>query len=101
MPAQKEVHWHPEAFSKMHCLVLLKIHNVQLQPELTHFPNGLRFVEWSGYSLKSLPPNFESKMLVELRMCHSNIELLWKGVKVTLFSQLLYIICFTRINSNE
>ncbi|XP_075667962.1 disease resistance protein Roq1-like isoform X2 [Castanea sativa] len=81
LPTQKEVHWHPEAFSKMHCLVLLKIHNVQLQHELTHFPNGLRFVEWSGYSLKSLPPNFEPKMLVELTMCHSNIELLWKGVK--------------------
>ncbi|KAL4622258.1 hypothetical protein ACB092_06G284300, partial [Castanea dentata] len=78
---QKKVYWHPEAFSKVPNLQLLKIHNVQLQHELTHFPNGLRFVEWSGYSLKSLPPNFESEELVELTMCHSNIELLWKGVK--------------------
>ena len=96
MPVQKKVHWHPEAFSKIPNLQLLKIHNVQLQHELTHFPNGLRFVEWSGYSLKSLPPNFEPKMLVELTMCHSNIELLWKGVKVTLFPQLLFIIYFIK-----
>ena len=96
MSVQKEVNWNRKAFSKMHNLELLKIHNVQLQHELTHFPNGLRFVEWSGYSLKSLPPNFEPKMLVELRMCHSNIELLWKGVKVMLFPQLLYIIYFIK-----
>ncbi|XP_075670491.1 disease resistance protein Roq1-like [Castanea sativa] len=81
LPVQKKVHWHPEAFSKIPNLQLLIIHNVQLQHELTHFPNGLRFVEWSGYSLKSLPPNFEPKKLVKLTMCHSNIELLWKGVK--------------------
>ncbi|XP_075670489.1 disease resistance protein Roq1-like [Castanea sativa] len=81
LPVQKKVHWHPEAFSKIRNLQLLKIHNVQLQHELTHFPNELRFVEWSGYSSKSLPPNFKPKKLVELRMCHSNIELLWKGVK--------------------
>uniref|UniRef100_A0A7N2MEN3 NB-ARC domain-containing protein n=1 Tax=Quercus lobata TaxID=97700 RepID=A0A7N2MEN3_QUELO len=81
LPVQKKVHWHPEAFSKIPNLQLLKIHNVQLQHELTHFPNGLRFVEWSGYSSKSLPSNFEPEKLVELIMCHSNIELLWKGVK--------------------
>ena len=96
MSVQKKVHWHPEAFSKIPNLQLLKIHNVQLQHELTHFPNGLRFVEWSEYSLKSLPPNFESEELVELTMCRSNIELLWKGVKVTLFPQLLYIIYFIK-----
>nr|XP_023877701.1 TMV resistance protein N-like [Quercus suber] len=80
LPVQKKVQWHPEAFSKIPNLQLLKIHNVQLQHELTHFPNGLRFVEWSGYSLKSLPPNFKPKELIELTMCHSNIEQLWKGV---------------------
>ncbi|XP_050249099.1 disease resistance protein Roq1-like [Quercus robur] len=61
----------------------------QKKHELTHFPNGLRYVEWSGYSLKSLPPNFEPRMLVELRMCHSNIEVLWKGVKY--FDRLKFI----------
>ena len=96
MPVQREVRWHPEAFSKMLSLQMLKIHNVKLQHELTHFPNNLKFFEWSGYSLKSLPPNFEPKMLVELTMCHSNIELLWKGAKVTLFPQLLYIIYFIK-----
>ncbi|KAK4577961.1 hypothetical protein RGQ29_028194 [Quercus rubra] len=81
LPVQKKVHWHPGAFAKIPNLQFLKIHNVQLQHELTHFPNGLRFVEWNGYSLKSLPPNFEPERLVELTMCHSNIQLLWKGVK--------------------
>ena len=90
------VHWHPEAFSKTPNLRLLIIHNVHLQHGLTHFPDELRIVEWNGYPLKSLPPNFEPKRLVELTMCHSNIELLWKGVKVTLFPQLLYIIYFIK-----
>ena len=96
MPLQKEVQWNPEAFSKMPNLKLLKIRNVQLLHGVTHFPNALRFLEWSGYPLKSLPPNFQPDQLVELNMCHSKIELLWEGVKVMLFTQYLYIIPYRK-----
>ena len=92
LPEKKEAQWNPKAFSKMHNLRLLKIGNVQLPRGLTHFPSALRFVEWSGYPLKSLPPNFQPKELVELNMCNSEIELLWEGVKVMSLYQQLYII---------
>ena len=98
MPVQKEVHWNPEAFSKMHHLVLLKIHNVQLRNGLTHFPNELRVIEWNGYPLKSLPQNFNADKLVELNMCHGKIKQLWGGVKVMLLLTFV-LVNFTKSNS--
>ncbi|XP_075654034.1 disease resistance protein Roq1-like isoform X2 [Castanea sativa] len=77
----KEADWNPESFSKMHHLKLLIIHNVQLLHEPKHLPNGLRFLDWSGYRSKSLPLNFQPNELIELHMCSSYIERLWKGAK--------------------
>ncbi|KAL4625612.1 hypothetical protein ACB092_05G038500 [Castanea dentata] len=77
----KEAYWNPESFSKMHHLKLLTIDNVQLLHEPKHLPIGLRFLEWRGYPSKSLPLNFQSNDLVELHMCCSYIEQLWKGAK--------------------
>ena len=80
-------------------LQLLKIRDVQFPHGLTHFPNELGFLEWSGYPLKYLPPNFQLNKLGELNMCHSKIEILWERVKVMLFTQHLYIIHFIKNNS--
>ncbi|XP_050260694.1 disease resistance protein RUN1-like [Quercus robur] len=77
----KEAYWNPESFSKMHYLKLLIISNVQLVHEPKHLPISLRFLEWSRYPSKSLPLNFQSNELVELYMCGSCIEQLWKGAK--------------------
>ncbi|XP_030939640.1 disease resistance protein RPP2B-like [Quercus lobata] len=46
-----------------------------------HLSNELRFLDWSGYPSKSLPSSFQPMELVDLRMCYSNIEQLWKGIK--------------------
>nr|XP_023885354.1 disease resistance protein RPS6-like [Quercus suber] len=81
LPKSKEAYWNPESFSKMHNLKLLIIRNVQLLHEPKHLPIGLRFLEWKGYPSKSLPSNFQSNELVELYMCGSYIEQLWKGAK--------------------
>ncbi|KAK4591192.1 hypothetical protein RGQ29_021405 [Quercus rubra] len=81
LPESKEAYWNPESFSKMHHLKLLTIDNVQLLHEPKHLPIGLRFLEWRGYPSKSLPLNFQSDDLVELYMCCSHIEQLWKGAK--------------------
>uniref|UniRef100_A0A2N9GNB1 TIR domain-containing protein n=1 Tax=Fagus sylvatica TaxID=28930 RepID=A0A2N9GNB1_FAGSY len=77
----KKVDWNPEAFSKMQYLKLLQIHHVQLMHAPKHLPNSLRFLDWSGCPLKSLPSSFQSNELVELCMRNSNIERLWKGTK--------------------
>ncbi|PRQ54968.1 putative TIR domain, winged helix-turn-helix DNA-binding domain-containing protein [Rosa chinensis] len=77
-------HWKPEAFSNLSQLSLLHICNVELPDGLTCLSNSLRIVEWTGYPLRSLPQNFEADELIELNLCHSNIEQLWKGTKVWL-----------------
>ncbi|XP_050240615.1 disease resistance protein RUN1-like isoform X2 [Quercus robur] len=81
LPESKEADWNPESFSKMHHLKLLIIKNIQLVLGPKHLPNGLRFLDWSGYPSKSLPLNFQSNDLIELYMCSSYIERLWKGAK--------------------
>ena len=85
LPMQKEAHWNPEAFSKMCNLRLLKIHNVQLPDGLTCLPKSLRYVEWNGYPLKSLPPGFQPVELSVLKMCRSKIKHLWRGIMVILY----------------
>ncbi|PRQ22492.1 putative leucine-rich repeat domain, L domain-containing protein [Rosa chinensis] len=81
LPELEVAHWKPEAFSNLSELSLLHIRNVELPEGLTFLSNSLRLLEWSGYPLRSLPQNFEPHELVELNLCHSNIEHLWKGAK--------------------
>uniref|UniRef100_A0A2N9G493 Uncharacterized protein n=1 Tax=Fagus sylvatica TaxID=28930 RepID=A0A2N9G493_FAGSY len=78
----KEVDWNLEGFSKMQYLKLLKIRGVQLIHDLKHLPNSLRYLDWSGCPLKSLPTSFQSNELIELCMRYSKIERLWKGTKL-------------------
>ncbi|XP_030934471.1 disease resistance protein RRS1-like [Quercus lobata] len=77
----EKVDWNPEAFSKLQYLKLLKICGVHLTNDLKHLPNSLRFLDWKGYPSKSLPSSFQSNELVELCMCCSHIERLWKGTR--------------------
>ncbi|XP_059590819.1 disease resistance protein RPV1 isoform X2 [Vitis vinifera] len=44
--------------------------------------HDLRCLYFYGYSLKSLPNDFNPKNLVELSMPYSRIKQLWKGIKV-------------------
>ncbi|KAM5551817.1 hypothetical protein ABKV19_026596 [Rosa sericea] len=74
-------HWKPEAFSNLSQLGLLHIRNVDLPKGLTCLSNSLRLLEWTGYPLRTLPNFFEADELIELNLCHSNIEQLWKGTK--------------------
>ena len=73
--------WNPNAFSKMSNLKFLRVRNVFPEPVPEHFPNSLRYLEWSGYLGKSLPC-FQPYELVQLHLQHSNIEFLWEGIKV-------------------
>ncbi|KAL6269508.1 hypothetical protein ACE6H2_026419 [Prunus campanulata] len=74
-------HWNPEAFTKMCKLKLLKINNLSLSLGPKYLPNSLRFLEWSWYPSKCLPPSFQPVELAELRLQHSKIDHLWNGIK--------------------
>uniref|UniRef100_A0A2N9FV84 TIR domain-containing protein n=1 Tax=Fagus sylvatica TaxID=28930 RepID=A0A2N9FV84_FAGSY len=81
-PKKNGIHWNPEAFSKMHNLKFLRIHNIFLQHGPTHLPNDLRILDWSEYPSKSLPSSFEAYELCQLHLLRSNIERLWIGMKI-------------------
>ncbi|KAL6131372.1 hypothetical protein ACLB2K_069748 [Fragaria x ananassa] len=73
--------WNLEAFSIMCKLKLLYIDNLRLSLGPISLPNALRFLKWSWYPSKTLPPGFQPDELTELSLAHSNIDHLWDGVK--------------------
>ncbi|KAM5556241.1 disease resistance protein RPV1 [Rosa sericea] len=77
----EEADWNLEALSKMRKLKLLYIHNLRLSLGPKYLPNSLRFLNWSWYPSKSLPPGFQPDELTELRLVHSNVDHLWNGIK--------------------
>ncbi|XP_061995785.1 disease resistance protein RUN1-like isoform X2 [Rosa rugosa] len=77
----EEADWNLEALSKMRKLKLLYIHNLRLSLGPKYLPNSLRFLNWSWYPSKSLPPGFQPAELTELSLVHSNIDHLWNGIK--------------------
>ncbi|KAH7521158.1 hypothetical protein FEM48_Zijuj07G0003500 [Ziziphus jujuba var. spinosa] len=85
-----ECNWNHRAFERMRNLRLLNLHcKMHLPDGLEYLPNNLRFLKWRGYPWKYFPPYFYPSKLVELNMCHSRIELLWRGEKV--FGNLKFI----------
>ncbi|MED6195723.1 hypothetical protein PIB30_040659 [Stylosanthes scabra] len=77
------------AFSVMNALRFLKLHipcgrisgNMDYPLILNQFSSELRYLEWNGYRLISLPESFCAAKLVEIRMVQSHITELWHGVK--------------------
>ncbi|XLT08007.1 hypothetical protein HN51_053800 [Arachis hypogaea] len=51
-------------------------------PTNLELPNSLRYIQWDGYPLKSLPSIGWPKNLVEISMTYSNVEKLWDGVQL-------------------
>ncbi|KAL6128297.1 hypothetical protein ACLB2K_071652 [Fragaria x ananassa] len=80
LPELEEADWNLEAFSKMCKLKLLYINNLRLSAGPKYLPNALRFLNWSCYPSKSLPPGFQPVELTELRLPCSNIHHLWNGI---------------------
>ncbi|KAL6127280.1 hypothetical protein ACLB2K_075321 [Fragaria x ananassa] len=77
----EEADWNLDAFSKMCKLRLLYIHNLRLSLGPKYLPDALRFLIWSWYPSKSLPPGFQPDELTELSLVHSKIDHLWNGRK--------------------
>ena len=53
--------------------------------------DDLRYLFWHGYSLKSLPCEFNPENLVELNMPYNHIKQMWKGKKV--YMNIIYLWC--------
>ncbi|KAK0599110.1 hypothetical protein LWI29_002438 [Acer saccharum] len=76
-----------KVFDEMDNLRII-LFNTTYLPNIVHFPSGLNclpddlmILYWSRCPLRELPPNFKPKKLVELNLCGSDIEQLWKGTK--------------------
>ncbi|KAB2059436.1 hypothetical protein ES319_A11G302700v1 [Gossypium barbadense] len=78
MELNKTLTLNGDIFLKMKRLRLLKVHCLPNCCDLTYLSNELRLLEWSGYSLRSLPLGFQPENLVVLLLPYSNIEQLWK-----------------------
>ncbi|KAM2797352.1 hypothetical protein COP1_002429 [Malus domestica] len=82
LPKLEEACWDLEAFSMMHNLRFLQIHNLRTTQGPKKLSNALKFLEWSGYPSKFLPQEFELEQLCEVNLCHSSIEQLWSRTKL-------------------
>ncbi|XP_027336420.1 disease resistance-like protein DSC1 [Abrus precatorius] len=76
-----------DTFKRMTKLRFLKFHsdkrscNVYLPSGLKQFSGQLRYLEWNGYPLDSLPSSFCPEKLVKLYMPHSHVQKLWDGLQ--------------------
>ncbi|XP_028800308.1 TMV resistance protein N-like [Neltuma alba] len=79
-----EANWDPKAFSMMHSLtILIILCDVYLPRGLEFLPRSLKFLEWKGYPLRSLPYGAQLDELVLLRMHHSKIMQLWGCTQIS------------------
>ncbi|GAY31828.1 hypothetical protein CUMW_272380 [Citrus unshiu] len=81
------------AFAKMSNLRMLKFympeHNsvpimsskVHLSEGLDCLPEGLRYLHWHEYPLKTLPSDFDLENIIELNLPYSKVEQIWEGKK--------------------
>jgi len=98
-----------DSFRRMTNLRYLKIYNISNGSICNiHFPDGLewlsdklRYLQWDGYCLESLPSTFCAEMLVELFMSHSMLKNLWDGVQVQICLDILVNFMFNAIHKIE
>ncbi|KAJ9675853.1 hypothetical protein PVL29_024687 [Vitis rotundifolia] len=92
MSVSKEIHLTSDAFKNMKRLRLLRVYqnveNNSIASNTVHLPQDfkfpsrmLRYLHWDGWTLESLPSNFDGEELVELSLKHSSIKQLWKEHK--------------------
>ncbi|XP_034676940.1 disease resistance protein RPV1-like [Vitis riparia] len=98
IPKSKQVEFTTEAFKMMKKLRLLKVHQdakydrfhwKAVTAPKVHFSGDfefpsyeLRYLQWDGYPLESLPSNFHGEELVELKFRSSNIKQLFQENKL-------------------
>ena len=81
-----------KAFARMHQLRVLQLNYACLKGNFQCPSKRLRYLEWFGFPLKSIPPDLYMEKLVVIYMPHSSLTELWKGAKVANESICFHII---------
>ncbi|KAM7481972.1 hypothetical protein LguiB_006555 [Lonicera macranthoides] len=84
-----DVYFNYDTFSRMDKLRLLKLNYAKLSGCCEYFPEGLRWLCWHGFPLKSIPFELPLGNLVSLDMSYSKLEHVWAGKKVLLSLKIL------------
>ncbi|KAI9119855.1 hypothetical protein K1719_009244 [Acacia pycnantha] len=84
----RRLHLSSDTFKKMPNLRFIKFYSlknrsckVDLSSGLELLSGQLRYLQWDGYPLESLPSTFCPEKLVELHMPNSQVKKLWDGVQ--------------------
>ena len=77
---------HAEAFKKMNQLRFLEVgpNMVEISQAFELPSRELRYLDWGGYNLASMPSNFHVDNLVVLRLQDNYLRHLWEGNMVLL-----------------
>lgn len=82
LPEASEISLNANCFKKMKSLQIFININANFLGEVHYLPNQLRFLDWPGCPLQSLPSSFDPKKLVTFSMHGSRISQLPGGFKV-------------------
>ncbi|CAN1851271.1 Disease resistance protein RUN1 [Linum perenne] len=74
LPHTEQLSSSAKAFKKMKRLRLLKLSHVVLKGSYEHFCNKLRWLCWHGFSLESIPDDFDLGNLIALDLRHSRLK---------------------------
>ncbi|XP_024196893.1 disease resistance protein RPV1 isoform X2 [Rosa chinensis] len=77
-----EVNISSTAFGAMVNLRLLQMNNVNLEGNSKFLPAGVKWLQWKGCPLRSLPSDFLPPQLAVLDLSDSNITSLWGGCSI-------------------
>lgn len=86
-----DLHVRANTFNKMTKLRFLRLYvplskkistTIRHPEDMMPFSDKLRYLEWNGCPLKSLPQVFCAELLVEIHLPHSNVKYLWHGMQV-------------------
>ena len=85
-----------KAFAKMHPLRVLKLNYAHLKGNFQCPSKRLRYLEWYGFLMESIPADLYMENLIALYMPHSSLIELWTGPKVCkcVFVCILLLILF-------
>ncbi|KAM7478691.1 hypothetical protein LguiA_026904 [Lonicera macranthoides] len=84
-----DVDFNYDAFSRMDRLKLLKLNYAKLSGHCEMFSEGLGWLCWHGFPLKSIPYDLPLGNIVSLNMSYSKLEHVWNGNKVLLSLKIL------------
>ncbi|KAF7815859.1 TMV resistance protein N-like [Senna tora] len=77
---QYKTEWHRDCFSSLQNVILLCLSNAHISHRLNSLPTALKVFIWERCPLEALPHNIDQLYeLVDLRLRHSRIKLLWNG----------------------